>query len=243
MKIQYIGHSTIFIVADNQVIVDPYLKGEGREGLSRYNPHATYSLEEINPDLILLTHGHGDHFGQTLELLEKTDAHLSASHRVCEFVNKRIPAQQLIRIEPDEKINIGPLTLSAQKAQHRHGLEGLGGDILGLLAYKRYLPCGTNMSYVISMNGKTIFHSGDTHIVKGIYNPDVAFLSMDGMRTLNEEEAVDVIREMCPTIAVPIHYKWHDTGEKIVEGVKKRVNREKIDVRFKEMKYGEILEI
>jgi L-ascorbate metabolism protein UlaG (beta-lactamase superfamily) len=175
--------------------------------------------------------------------LEKTDARLVASNRVCDFVNKKIPAQRLIRIEPHEKVTIGLLTLSALKAQHRHGLEGLGGDILGLLAYKKYIPCGTNMSYLISVNGKTIFHSGDTHIIKGVHNPDVAFLSMGGFRTLNEEEAVDVIREMCPTIAIPIHYKWHDTGEKIVENVKERVDREKIDVHFKEMAYGEVLEI
>jgi L-ascorbate metabolism protein UlaG (beta-lactamase superfamily) len=243
MKIQYVGLSTILIETDVKIIIDPYLKGKGREGLSRYNPNAALSDGEVSPDLILLTHGHGDHFGQTFELLERTNAKLVASNRVCNFVKKKFGEQRLLRIEPNEELKIDRLTVSALEAKHKHGLEGFGGDILGLLAYRRYTPCGTNMGYLIFVEGKKIFHSGDTHVVSRVHKPDVAFLSMDGFRTFNEKEAVEVIKEIKPKIVVPIHFKWLSRGEKTVEKVKETVEREEPNVLFKKMAYGETIDV
>lgn len=135
VKIQYIGHATLLIETDMKIIIDPYLKGKGRgrEGLERYNPNAVLSVEEveeISPDIILLTHGHGDHFGQTFELLERTDTKLVASNRVCDFVKKKFGEQRLLRIEPNDELKIDKITVLALKAKHKHGLEGFGGDIL-----------------------------------------------------------------------------------------------------------------
>lgn len=248
VKIQYIGHATLLIETGMKIIIDPYLKGKGRgrEGLERYNPNAALSVEdveEVSPDLILLTHGHGDHFGQTFELLERTDAKLVASNRICDFVKKKFGEQRLLRIESNEKLKIDKTTVLALEATHKHGLEGFGGDVLGLLAYKRYTPCGTNMGYLISEEGKKIYHSGDTYVVRGVHNPDVAFLSMDGFRTLNEKEAIEVIREIKPKIVVPIHYKWHDNGEKIVEKVKGIIEHEQVNILFKKMTYGEVIDV
>jgi L-ascorbate metabolism protein UlaG (beta-lactamase superfamily) len=243
IKIQYVGHSTLLIETNIKIMIDPYLKGEGREGLSRHNPNAVLSVEEVNPDIILLTHGHGDHFGQTLELLERTDARLVASNKVSDFVEEKLGGQKPLRIEPNKKLEIGKITLLALEAKHKHGLEGFGGDILGWLAFKRYTPCGTNMGYVISIEGKEIYHSGDTHVVKGVHNPHVAFLGMDGLRTLNENEAMEVIKEIKPKIAVPIHYKWYYNGQKIVSKVKETIERNEVDVSFREMVYGEEIHI
>lgn len=246
-KIRYVGHATIIIeTGKEEIIIDPYLKGKGKEGLSRYNPNAALSVEDVTPDLILLTHGHGDHFGQTLELLERTGAKLVASNSVCGFVAKRTKKEfdrqgRLLSIEPHEKLDINELTVLALEAKHRHGLEGPSGDVLGLLAYRRYTPCGTNMGYLITVQGKKIYHSGDTHILRGVHGPDVAFLSMDGVRTMNEKEAAQAIREIRPRVVVPIHYKWLKNGEKIVEKVKESVERE--PVLFKEMAYDEIIDI
>lgn len=245
VEIQYIGHSTLHIETDMKIIIDPYLKGKGREGLSRYNPNAALSVEDfeqIGVDLILVTHGHGDHFGQTLELMERTKAKLVASNKVCDFVSKRFDEQRLLSIEPNEKLKVNQVKISALKAKHRYGLEGLGGDILGWLAYERYIPCGTNMGYLISAE-KMIYHSGDTYIVEGVYSPDIAFLAMDGFRTLNDKEALEVIREMKPKMVVPIHYRVFKGGKKIVKKVKHIIEDEETDIEFKELMYGETIEI
>ena len=243
MKIQYVGHSTLLIETNMKIIIDPYLKGKGREGISRYNPNASLSVDEVSPDVILLTHGHGDHFGQTFELLERTKAKLVASRRVCDFVRKRIGRREqiLLRIEPSERVNIDETTVLALKAKHKYGLEGFGGDILGMLAYERYTPCGTNMGFLISAEGRKIYHSGDTHTVKGVHNIDVAFLSMDGLRTLNEKESLEVIREINARIVVPIHYRWLGKGRSTVKKVRGMIRHEAIDTLFKEMTYGEVM--
>ena len=244
MKIHYVGHSTLFIETNVKIIIDPYLKGKGREGISKYNPNASLSVDEVSPDVILLTHGHGDHFGQTFELLERTKAKLLASRRVCDFVRKRIGGREqiLLRIEPSERVNIDETTVLALKAKHKFGLEGFGGDILGMLAYERYTPCGTNMGFLISAEGKKIYHSGDTYIVgDGVHNPDVAFLSMDGFRTLNEKESIEVIKEINARIVVPIHYRWLGKGRDTVKKVRGMIRHEAIDTSFKEMAYGEVM--
>jgi len=247
VKMQYIGHSTLFIENELKIIVDPYLKGKGwREGLSSWNPNAALSVEDVEGvglDLILLTHGHGDHFGQTLELMERTKAKLVASNKVCNFVSKWCDEQKLLSIEPSGKLKINQLTISALKAKHRYGLEGLGGDILGWLAYDRYTPCGTNMGYLISVEEKTIYHSGDTYIVEGVYSPDIAFLAMDGFRTLNDREALEAIELMKPKVVVPIHYRVFKGGKKIVKKVKQIIEDEEVDTVFRELVYGEIIEI
>jgi L-ascorbate metabolism protein UlaG (beta-lactamase superfamily) len=243
IKIQYAGHSTLLIETNMKIVIDPYLKGKGREGLSRHNPNAVLSIEEVYPDLILLTHGHGDHFGQTLELLKRTDAKLVVSNKVSDFVEQKLGGQRPLRIEPNEKLEIGKITVLALEAKHKHGLEGFGGDILGWLAFRRYTPCGTNMGYVISIEGKKIYHSGDTYVVKDVHNPHVAFLGMDDIRTLNEKEVMEVIREIKPKIVVPIHYKWYYNGQKIIRKVKEIIERDKVDVLFREMVYGEEMHI
>jgi L-ascorbate metabolism protein UlaG (beta-lactamase superfamily) len=246
MEIQYVGHSTLRIETDMKIIIDPYLKGKGREGLSRFNPNAALSVkdvERIGVDLIVLTHGHGDHFGQTLELLERTKARLIASEKVCSFVSRRQDRERLLSIEPNEKLRINQLKISALKARHRYGLEGVGGDILGWLAYERYIPCGTNMGYLMSIEGKKIYHSGDTHVIADVYRPDIAFLAMDGFRTLNDKEAIDAIREIRPKIVVPIHYRVFRGGREIAKKVMRTVENEEKATEFRELTYGETMEI
>lgn len=252
VRIQYVGHSTILVLRPVKIVIDPYLKNgkKGKEGLERYNPNAVMSVKElieISPDLILLTHGHGDHFGQTFEILERTNAKLVASNKVCDFVNKSLrerlfDEQRLLRIEPGMKLKFGETIISSISAKHKHGLEGIIGDVLGMLAYKRYTPCGTNMGYLISLEGKRIYHSGDTHIVKDVYIPDIAFLSMDGFRTLNEKEAIDAIIKIKPKIVIPVHYRWHRRGGRIIKNVKKAIEAEE-SILFKEMGYGEIIDV
>ncbi|MFP3952186.1 MAG: MBL fold metallo-hydrolase, partial [Candidatus Bathyarchaeia archaeon] len=90
VKLQYVGHSSVFIEHRIRVIIDPYLKGGGHEGISKYNPDAFLSAENLHPDLILVTHGHGDHFGQTLELMERQSVRLVASNLVCDYVADRL---------------------------------------------------------------------------------------------------------------------------------------------------------
>jgi L-ascorbate metabolism protein UlaG (beta-lactamase superfamily) len=243
MKLLYVGHSSVIIEDRIRIIIDPYLKGEGREGISRYNPNAFLSVEDVHPDLILVTHGHGDHFGQTLELMEEKSVRLVASKQVCDYVADRLGEDRVIRIEPGELVSFDEVYVEAVEAEHKHGLEGLFGDIIGALLYRRFLRCGTNLGYLVKIDSYRIYHSGDTYKVPDIGAVDVALLGMDGFRTMNKDEAVEVILKMKPSFVVPIHYRFFDKGKEIVEKVKEAVNDMRGETIFRELEYGEWLEI
>ncbi len=66
MDIQYLGHAAFELTdGSTTVLIDPFLTG---------NPKAAVSADDLEPDVILLTHGHGDHYGDTVELAKRTGA-------------------------------------------------------------------------------------------------------------------------------------------------------------------------
>jgi L-ascorbate metabolism protein UlaG (beta-lactamase superfamily) len=66
---------------------------------------------------------------------------------------------------------------------------------------------------------------------------------MDGFRTLNDKEAIDAIREIRPKIVVPIHYRVFRGGREIAKKVMRTVENEEKATEFRELTYGETMEI
>ncbi len=70
MQIRFLGHAAFELSdGDTSVLIDPFLTG---------NPKAAVAAEELSPDTILLTHGHGDHIGDTVAIAKRTNAHVVA---------------------------------------------------------------------------------------------------------------------------------------------------------------------
>ena len=66
MEIRFLGHACFELTdGDTTLLIDPFLSG---------NPKAAVSAEEVQPTVILLTHGHQDHFGDTVEIAKRTGA-------------------------------------------------------------------------------------------------------------------------------------------------------------------------
>jgi L-ascorbate metabolism protein UlaG (beta-lactamase superfamily) len=77
MQIRFLGHAAFELSdGDTTVLIDPFLTG---------NPLAAVKAEDLSPDAILLTHGHIDHFGDTVGLAKRTNAHVVA---VVEIANE-----------------------------------------------------------------------------------------------------------------------------------------------------------
>jgi len=70
MEIRFLGHSTFELTHDGvTLLIDPFLTG---------NPKAAATADEVSADAILVTHGHGDHIGDTVAIAKRTGAHAVA---------------------------------------------------------------------------------------------------------------------------------------------------------------------
>ena len=78
MEIRWLGHSAFEIISDDNVriLIDPFISN---------NPSCEVPVEELNPDIILLTHGHSDHFGDALEISNSTNSPIACIHEISLF--------------------------------------------------------------------------------------------------------------------------------------------------------------
>jgi len=82
MEITWLGHSAFEIISDKglKILIDPFISN---------NPVCNIPVEEIEPDVILITHGHADHFGDAMEIANRTGAKLVGNHEISLFLSKQ----------------------------------------------------------------------------------------------------------------------------------------------------------
>ncbi len=75
MEIRWLGHSAFEIITDEglNILIDPFISN---------NPACQIPVEEFNPDIILVTHGHSDHLGDAMELSKKNNVPVAAIHEI-----------------------------------------------------------------------------------------------------------------------------------------------------------------
>jgi L-ascorbate metabolism protein UlaG (beta-lactamase superfamily) len=199
MQIRFLGHAA-FELSDGTttVLIDPFLTG---------NPKAAVAAEDLNADVILLTHGHGDHLGDTVSIAQRTGAHFVA---IVELANE----------------------LSAAGLADVHD-PNLGGTVSFDWGFARLVPAwhtsttpggtvNTPAGLVVSFAGKTIYHLGDTALFSDLALPgrreaiDVALMCIGGHYTMDRHDAVQAAQLVGARQIVPCHY---DTFPPIVTDV------------------------
>lgn len=152
------------------------------------------------PQIILITHEHGDHFN--IPALEAVSA--NATIVVPQSVFDKMPADLQARAKV--MANGDSLTLA-------------GIEIDAVPAYNftidrlKFHPIGRDNGYVLTIGGKRIYVAGDsedTPEMRALKNIDVAFVPMEGTYTMDVAHAADAIREFKPKIVYPYHYTGSD---------------------------------
>jgi L-ascorbate metabolism protein UlaG (beta-lactamase superfamily) len=189
MEIRFLGHAA-FELKDGgrSVLVDPFLSG---------NPKAAVAADDLSPDAILLTHGHGDHLGDTVSIAKRSGADVVA---IVELANE----------------------ISGEGVESVHD-PNIGGTVQLDWGWVRLVPAwhtsttpkgtaNTPAGLVIGFGGKVIYHLGDTGLFSDLQLPgqrdeiDVALMCIGGHYTMDRHDAVRAAQLVGAAQVIPCHY-------------------------------------
>lgn len=209
LTIQPIHHATLVLSWNgNTIYVDPTGGGTAFEGIKA-------------PDLILITHTHGDHLDpDTIGELDTGDAIMVVPQTVADKLPDRYSSHVVV-------IGNGEQTKKA-------GIEVRAVPMYNLPQNeKAHHIKGEGNGYVLTMGGKNIYLSGDTEDIpemRSLKNIDVAFVCMNLPYTMDIHQAADAVLDFKPAIVYPYHYRGQDTEafKKLVEA-----KSDEIEVRLR----------
>ena len=192
MKITYFGHSA-FMIKDEKFtcLIDPFITG---------NPHTKAKTESIQADYIFLTHGHGDHIGDAISIAKNNDALIIAPFELAVYCEKKGAKVHPMHIGGGFNFEFGRVKLT----QALHGSAVFEDDQVIYTGN----PCG----FLLMINGKTIYHSGDTglfsdmKLIGELNKIDIAILPIGDNFTMGIDDAVYAVSLIKPELAIPMHY-------------------------------------
>jgi L-ascorbate metabolism protein UlaG (beta-lactamase superfamily) len=197
MKITYYGHS-VFLLEDEgfKGIIDPYING---------NDNCSATVDEfIDITHIFITHGHGDHIGDAVELAQKTGAIVIANYEIINYLSTK-GLTNLHAMHIGGKYSFDFVKVKMTNAVHGSGI--MEGNTM---------ICGGNPGgFIIETKSNKIYHAGDTGLTMDMKlledeNIDIAMLPIGGNFTMDAEDAVRAVEFIKPKIAIPMHYS--DSG-------------------------------
>ncbi len=154
-------------------------------------------------DLILVTHGHYDHFSpRDVERLSHESTCLVGPPAVAERVRGRV-----VSIAPGETVvpeGTGGIEVTALAAYNTSKRDGDG---------KPFHPREAGwVGYELAVRGERLYHSGDTDVIPemdAVAGADVALLPVSGVYVMTPREAAEAARRIQPRLAVPMHWGEH----------------------------------
>ena len=193
MQITYHGHSVVKIVTGGKtILIDPFINGNGLTDLK---------VENEAPDVILLTHGHNDHVGDTLELAKKKNALVVAPNELADYLGWQGANVHNMHIGGAHQFDFGKVKYTLAF----HGSSFVTED-------QQIIYTGMPGGILFTAEGKTIYHAGDTALFGDMkligerHSIDVAFLPIGDNFTMGPEDAAYAAELLNPKVVVPIHY-------------------------------------
>jgi L-ascorbate metabolism protein UlaG (beta-lactamase superfamily) len=208
MNIRFLGHAAFALEADGTtVLIDPFLTG---------NPKAAASADEVEPDAILLTHGHPDHYGDVVDIAKRTGATVVAITELAHELSEELGEDHQV-LDPN-----------------------MGGTVKLDWGSVRVVPAwhtsttpkgtsNTPAGLVVELGGTRVYHLGDTclfsdlQLVKRRGDIDVALMCIGGHYTMDREDAVEAARLVAARQVIPCHYGTFPPIETDVQAFKSDV--------------------
>ncbi len=192
-KLTYLSHAAFLLESNgHKIVVDPFLTG---------NPLARVTPDEVECDFIVVTHGHGDHVGDTVQIAKRTGATVIANYEIASWAGDQGLKAHPMHLGGGHAFPFGRVKLTI--AHHGSGFQ----------TDKGMMYMGNPAGVLLTVEGKTVYHAGDTALfydmkLIGEMNPiDVALLPIGDNFTMGIDDAVKATELLRPKKVIPMHYK------------------------------------
>ncbi len=185
MKIVFHGHACFELdTGKGKLLFDPYL---------RDNPVASIGPEDVNPDYILVSHGHFDHLGEAVEIARRTQALIITTAELATKCSEEGAQAHGMHIGGCRAFDFGRVRLTP-------ALHGAG------------VPGGHACGFIVVTGGYTTYFAGDTglfgdmRLLAELESIDLALLPIGDNFTMGVIDAVLAVKMLDPKLVIPYHY-------------------------------------
>lgn len=211
----------------DRVLIDPFLTG---------NPKAATTPDKVDCDIICVTHGHGDHLGDTVAIARRTGATIAAIVEMSDWFQKL--GLKTVGFNLGGTTRLGDTNITMVPALHSSSINAPG------LEFSAAMPVG-----MVIESGRTVYHAGDTtlfgdmKLVGDLYEPDVAMLPIGGFYTMDPKQAALAVKLIRPKTVIPMHFNTFDAIKSDPEEFARLVRGQARGTKVVILKPGETFEL